>query len=171
MNKSTVEQIRERFDNDVERFSNLQTGQSATVDAPLNLDLIAQAATANNPQATEVLDVGCGAGNYTLKLLQTIPNFNVTLTDLSRPMLDRATERISAVSSGQITTHQADIRELSLPDNHFDIIVAAAVLHHLREEEEWDAVFSKLYQAIKPGGSLWISDMIQHSTPHIQATG
>ena len=32
--KSTMEQIRARFDRDVERFSNLETGQSATVDAP-----------------------------------------------------------------------------------------------------------------------------------------
>jgi hypothetical protein len=30
--KSTVEEIRRRFDADVERFSNLDTGQSATVD-------------------------------------------------------------------------------------------------------------------------------------------
>ena len=29
--KSSVEQIRHRFDNDVERFSNLQTGQVATI--------------------------------------------------------------------------------------------------------------------------------------------
>ena len=32
--KSTVAEIRARFDNDVARFSNLETGQSATVDAP-----------------------------------------------------------------------------------------------------------------------------------------
>jgi hypothetical protein len=43
MSKSTVDQIRERFDGDVERFSNLETGQSATIDAPLSLSLIAEA--------------------------------------------------------------------------------------------------------------------------------
>ena len=42
--KSTVEEIKERFDNDVERFSNLQTGQSATIDAPLAMELITGAA-------------------------------------------------------------------------------------------------------------------------------
>ena len=31
--KSTVEEIRRRFDADVERFSNLETGQSATAEA------------------------------------------------------------------------------------------------------------------------------------------
>ncbi len=38
--KSSVDQIRSRFDQDVERFSNLETGQSATIDAPLSLELI-----------------------------------------------------------------------------------------------------------------------------------
>ena len=45
MSKSTVDQIRERFDGELERFSNLETGQSATIDAPLSLALIAEAAT------------------------------------------------------------------------------------------------------------------------------
>ena len=45
--KSTVEEIRLRFDADVERFSNLETGQSATVDAPLAMALVAQAAATN----------------------------------------------------------------------------------------------------------------------------
>ena len=39
-NKSTTEQIRARFDNDVERFSVLETGQSATIDAPFAMELI-----------------------------------------------------------------------------------------------------------------------------------
>ncbi len=67
--KSSVEEIRQRFDQEVERFSNLETGQSATVDAPLALELISEAAAVTTPQAKRLLDVGCGAGNYTLKLL------------------------------------------------------------------------------------------------------
>ncbi len=124
--KSTVDQIRQRFDTDVERFSNLETGQSATIDAPLALDLITSVAAATNPNATYVLDIGCGAGNYTLKLLQRLPNLDVTLIDLSRPMLDRAVQRISAVSSGKIAALQGDIREVALEPESFDIILAAA---------------------------------------------
>jgi len=40
--KSTVDEIRQRFGADVERFSNLETGQSATVDALLAMALVAQ---------------------------------------------------------------------------------------------------------------------------------
>ena len=161
--KSTVAEIRERFDKDVERFSNLDTGQSATIDAPLSLELIAAAAARTTPQATSLLDIGCGAGNYSLKLLAALPGLDVTLIDLSRPMLDRAVARI-----GPATTIQGDIREIDIGENTFDIIVAAAVLHHLRDASEWRAVFAKLYRALRPSGSLWISDLIEHSDARVQ---
>jgi tRNA (cmo5U34)-methyltransferase len=167
--KSTVEEIRQRFDNDVERFSNLETGQSATMDAPLVLDLITQAAARINPQATHLLDIGCGAGNYTLKLLQVLPHLNITLVDLSLPMLERALQRVKPMTTGGIVATQGDIRELVLGEGQFDIIVAAAVFHHLRTDADWEQVFAKCYAALKPGGSLWISDLVEHTSPTIQA--
>ena len=167
--KSTVEEIRHRFDNDVERFSVLQTGQSSTVDAPLTLEIISAGATAHHPGATAILDVGCGAGNYTLKLLEKLPHVaTIGLIDLSQPMLDRAVERISAVSTATITTHQSDMRELELGENKFDIITAAATLHHLRTDEEWELMFTKFYTALKPGGSFWVSDLFTHNIPAVQ---
>src|SRR5881394_2419671 len=114
--KSTVDEIRRRFDADVERFSDLETGQSATVDAPLAMALVAQAAAAATPHARHVLDVGCGAGNYTLKLLEHLPNLDATLIDLSRPMLDRATERVGRVTAGTVTAIQGDVREGELAE-------------------------------------------------------
>jgi tRNA (cmo5U34)-methyltransferase len=161
--KSTPQQIRERFDKDVDRFSYLETGQSATVDAPLVLDLITRAAAATNPQAQYALDVGCGAGNYTLKLLEHLPNLDMTLLDLSQPMLTRAKERVSKATPGNIRLLQGDIREVVFEPQSQDIILAAAVLHHLRDETEWEAVFAKFYEVLRPGGSLWISDLVNHA--------
>jgi tRNA (cmo5U34)-methyltransferase len=166
--KSTVDEIRRRFDAEVARFSNLETGQSATVDAPLAMALVAQAAAATTPQARHVLDIGCGAGNYTLKLLQSLPNLDVTLVDLSQAMLDRANERVSQSTTGRVTTLQGDIREVRLESESFDIILAAAVLHHLRTDAEWRAVFAALYAALRPGGSLWIFDLVESSIPAVE---
>jgi tRNA (cmo5U34)-methyltransferase len=169
MQKSTVDEIRERFDHDVERFSNLEVGQTTTIDSPLMLELVTQAAATTNPGATHILDVGCGAGNYTLKLLGELPDVDITLIDLSNPMLTRATERISAFSDGSIQALQGDIRDLELPPAQFDIILAAAVLHHLRGDTDWQQVFSKFHRILKPGGSLWIVDLVEQSTEAIQA--
>ncbi len=167
--KSTVEEIRARFDADVERFSNLETGQTATMDAALALELIAQTAAAVTPEAKHVLDLGCGAGNYTLKQLQFLPNLDCTLVDLSQPMLERAKVRVAAVTMGTVTTLQSDLRELTLAPESVDIILAAAVLHHLRDASEWEEVFAALYAALRPGGALWIFDLVEHTDSTIQA--
>lgn len=167
--KSTVEEIRTRFDNDVERFSNLGTGQEAAIDAPLILELIAEAASVVTPDAHSLLDIGCGAGNYSLKLLQRLPGMDITLLDLSKPMLDRAAERVGNATAGRVETLQSDIREIAWGEAKFDIVVAAAVLHHLRTDDQWEAVFTKIYRSLRPGGSFWVSDLIEQSHPAVQA--
>ncbi len=108
--KSTTEEIRTRFDSDVERFSNLDTGQESTIDALLSLELISSAAVASTPHARSVLDIGCGAGNASLKLLQKRSPLDFDLADLSQPMLEKAFERISAVNTGTVRTFHGDIR-------------------------------------------------------------
>lgn len=167
-NKSTVDQIRRRFDKDVERFSNLDTGQEATMDAPRMMQLTTEAALAASPRATRLIDIGCGAGNYTLKILQSRPDMDCDLVDLSAPMLERARQRVAAQTTGRVRIFQGDIREAALDTNSYDIIVAAAVLHHLRDDDDWRKVFGKLYALCAPGGSLWIVDLIRHDTPAIQ---
>ena len=93
-------------------------------------------------------------------MLSKLSNLNCTLIDLSRPMLDRAYERVRKETSGTVEIFHSDIRSLDLPENHFDIILAGAVLHHLRDEKDWEFVFSKLFKTLKRGGCLMISDLI-----------
>lgn len=164
MNKSTIEEIRKRFDQDVERFANLDTGQISTMDAKISLELITEAANRIVPTAENLLDIGCGAGNYTLKMLSKNKNLRCTLVDLSKPMLYKALERVSAETSGKVEILQGDIREIGLKENHFDIILAGAVLHHLREDADWKHTFNKLFRILRPGGCLMISDLITQDT-------
>jgi tRNA (cmo5U34)-methyltransferase len=163
-NKSTIEEIRERFDNDVERFSNLDTGQVSTIDARISLELTTEAAKRIVPEAENLLDIGCGAGNYTLMMLSKLNNLNCTLVDLSRPMLERAFERVSRVTNKEVNIIQGDIRNINLKENHFDIILAGAVLHHLRDDADWEFTFSKLFRVLKPGGCLMVTDLITQDT-------
>lgn len=163
-NKSGIDEIRKRFDSDVERFSNLETGQQTILDAPVMLDLTTGAAFFTNPDAKNLLDIGCGAGNYSLKMLGKIPGLNCLMMDLSMPMLVRAKERVSANTSGKVEIMQEDILKAALPENQFDIVLAASVLHHLRGDADWRNVFQKIYRSLKPGGSFWISDLIIQDT-------
>lgn len=175
-NKSTVEEIRMRFDQDVARFSNLDTGQQTTLDAPLNMELITDAISRLYQHLDAVLDVGCGAGNYTLKLLQKVNARSCTLNDLSAPMLQAADRRLrnqlleqGRDGSSEIVLVQGDIRNAALPSGRYDAIMAAAVLHHLRDDCDWETTFAKLYDLLRPGGSLWISDLVHQESPAIQS--
>jgi tRNA (cmo5U34)-methyltransferase len=169
MNKSTIEEIRQRFDNDVERFSDLETGQVTTIDAKISLELITRAAAKIVPEAENLLDIGCGAGNYTLKMLSEIPDMNCTLSDLSLSMLERASERVTGNTSGKVEIIHGDIRTVILEEGKFDIILAGAVLHHLRDDHDWETTFAKLYRLLKPGGCLMISDLITQDNEKINA--
>jgi tRNA (cmo5U34)-methyltransferase len=167
--KSTVEEIRIRFDQDVERFSQLETGQQATIDAPLVLDLVAGAAATHLPPDGHILDLGCGAGNFTLRVMQEVGPLQVSLVDLSAPMLARAESRVRAAGASSVQCWQSDLRGLDFAEGSYDAILAGAVLHHLRGEEDWHRVFRKLQCWLKPGGRLYVADLVTFDLPDVQS--
>ena len=162
---STPAEIRDRFNADVERFSDLATGQAAQQDAPLHLELLTEAAAAVTPAPTAILDLGCGAGNYVLKLLEALGPAaagveRIELVDLAPRMLDRAVERIGAVFDGEIHPVEADVRAFAFGEGRFDVVMAAQCLHHLRETPEWEAAFASVFGSLRPGGGFWVCDSL-----------
>ncbi|SFS80289.1 class I SAM-dependent methyltransferase [Sphingobacterium wenxiniae] len=166
--KSTLKEIEERFDKDVDRFSNLNTGQQTTLDAAWNMELMTEGIARHYSSPIAVLDIGCGAGNYPVKLAQKMSDIAVTLVDLSQPMLDKALERLGAVTKGNVRAVKGDFRTVALDNEKFDVIIATAVLHHLRDDDDWESAFSRLYRLLKPGGSLWIFDLVEQHTVSLQ---
>ncbi len=165
--KSSPEAIRNNFDQQVERFSDIETGQTTAIDSPLCMELVARSAALLNPNAKRVMDLGCGGGNYAVKVTSLLPDVDCTLIDLSGNMLAKAVERVAANISGKITAIQGDYREIPLEENAYDVITAGTTLHHLREDQEWESVFTKVFKALKPGGTFWINDIVIGETDEI----
>ncbi len=165
--KSSPEAIRRNFDQQVERFSNIETGQTTAIDSPLCMELVARSAQLLNPGAKSIMDLGCGGGNYAVKVASLLPDMDFTLVDISANMLERAVERVSEIISGKVTALHGDYHELDLGENRYDVITAGTTLHHLRGDEEWELVFRKVYQALKLGGTFWINDIVIGETDEI----
>jgi len=165
--KSSPDSIRRNFDQQVERFSNLETGQATAIDSPLCMELVARSAALLNPEAKRVMDLGCGGGNYAVKITSFLPDVDCTLIDLSANMLEKAEERVAANISGKVLAIQGDYREIPLEENAYDVITAGTTLHHLREDQEWESVFTKVFKALKHGGTFWINDIVISETDEI----
>lgn len=164
--KWSSERIQEDFDAVARHYEqSAREGQSepAIIDSSLMSDLIVGAAARVRPRAEHLLDVGCGGGLYSLKTIELVPGINVDLHDFSEPMLEGAYRNVSSVASGRVSTINCDVRDLDPPECRYDVVLAGAVLHHLREEAEWERVFAKLYRCLKPGGCLWIADIVAFS--------
>ncbi|MDR0704549.1 MAG: class I SAM-dependent methyltransferase [Planctomycetaceae bacterium] len=166
--KISIDELRRQFDGEVDRFSNERTGQTSSVDAPLILSIFETSIARMYPNAQRLLDVGCGAGNFSLRITRKLPQLKLTLLDLSSKMLQKAQERILAEHFVVEETIQSDIAHAELPDSKFDIVVAAASLHHLRERQDWKNVFGQIYRSLIPGGSFWMSDLIRHENETIE---
>ncbi len=68
-----------------------------------------------------------------------------------------------------MVTAQGDIREMTLDAGRFDIVLAGAVLHHLRSDAEWESTLANLYQSLRVGGSIWIFDIVSHPDSVVQS--
>ncbi len=97
-----------------------------------------------------VLDVGCGTGRLTEKLLQRLPNGRVIAADLSSNMLQSARAHLLPRFDGRISFVQADMQELPLSgaaEGNF----STAAFHWARDHER---LFAGLFRALIPGGWL-----------------
>ena len=100
-----------------------------------------------DPAGMRILDLGCGTGDLTLRLLQR--GAAVTALDLSPTAVRVAEERAKLFVPGadaRFLTGTAE--ETSLDDEEFDFVVGKLVLHHL----DLSRVAPEIQRVLKPGG-------------------
>ncbi|MGA5464613.1 class I SAM-dependent methyltransferase [Mycobacterium sp. NPDC050041] len=84
-------------------------------------------------ESPKILELGCGLGGLSRKLLEMHPSVQLTVTDVDP-------EFVTAVAAGDLGSHpRATVREMDAtaidaPDGSFDLAVFALSLHHLPPE-------------------------------------
>jgi len=97
-----------------------------------------------------VLDVGCGTGRW-LSRLEALQPASLIGTDCSAAMLRRARAKSSAT-----TLFKCDATTLPVPDASQDVILSSFVISYLAD---LPAFALECARALKPGGTLLLSDM------------
>jgi ubiquinone/menaquinone biosynthesis C-methylase UbiE len=101
-----------------------------------------------------ILDVGCGYGR-TLEELHQLGYQHLIGIDFSQGMIER----------GKQQAPYLDLRlkkdaGIDLPDQSIDAVILFAVLTCIKNNEEQQALISKIHRVLKPGGILYINDFL-----------
>lgn len=99
-----------------------------------------------------VLEIGCGTGRHTLRLVQA--GNSVTGLDLSPGMLAVAREKLAKY--GNVHLVEADFLNTLLRLEDFDAVITALVLEHIAE---LDGFFVRVAASLKTGGDFYLSEI------------
>ncbi|GBC75968.1 27-O-demethylrifamycin SV methyltransferase [bacterium HR07] len=100
------------------------------------------------------LELGCGQGITTEEILKRFPRLHLTALDYDPDQVARAQERVTHFSD-RISIHQGDATALSFPDDHWDVIFACNLFHHMRE---YRRALAEAARVLKPTGRLYVMD-------------
>lgn len=109
---------------------------------------------------SRILDIGGGPGRYALWLAEL--GHEVTLADLSPPLLEDARERVASSEFRERIREivEADARDLSRwNDDEFDVALCLGPFYHLPDEKDRDGAARELWRVVRPGGHVFVAFM------------
>ncbi|KPI02732.1 hypothetical protein OK074_5212 [Actinobacteria bacterium OK074] len=131
------------------------------------LDMV-EACTGTEPR---VLDLACGTGTVTARLLDRFPGATSTGVDLDPALLTIA--RGTFAGDDRVTFVEADLTDPAwrslLPYDGYDVVLTATALHWLHSEP-LAALYGQIAELVRYGGVFMNADhMIDETTPRINA--
>lgn len=146
-----------------ERWDQMSAYRNPT--RPEQIDIIAELAVGLYRPGTKLLDLGCGAGEVSEKILARHGGVEVLAVDYSPVMLARARTRLAGYQS-RVGYIEADLLKMEAADfAPFGISVALSVqtLHHFPDSEKARQA-EVVWQILEPGGYFLVQDKFRIET-------
>jgi SAM-dependent methyltransferase len=127
-------------------------------DADLGLGCGLPTQFAGIKEGDSVLDLGSGAGNDCFVARAIVgESGKVTGLDFTDAMLEKARTNAEKLGFSNVEFVKADIEEMPLPDDTYDVIISNCVLNLVPDKEK---AFAHMKRVLKPGGHFCVSDVV-----------
>ena len=120
------------------------------------------------PEGVEsVLELGCGTGALTERVLARFPDVRLRAVDGAAAMLALARERLATRHpDAAVELVVAEFETLEIGPERFDLLTSSMALHHVRDKGPF---YAELHAALEPGGYLVFADELTAVAPHVEA--
>lgn len=102
-----------------------------------------------------LLDAGCGDGRNLIYFLRH--DFDVWAVD-SNPESIQQVRMLASRLAPNLPSERflcADVAEMPLPSEKFDLVISSAVLHFANDEQHFDRMLDEMWRVLKVGGMLF----------------
>lgn len=113
-------------------------------------------------QGGEILNVACGYGAETLRILEHIQPDHIIAIDITGPHIEFAKQHAEALHlSDRVHFEKMDACKLPFAGNRFDYVIGVEGPAHFNTREDF---FRRAFDVLKPKGTLLLSDIIVDDT-------
>jgi ubiquinone/menaquinone biosynthesis C-methylase UbiE len=113
----------------------------------------------DDPSLQNILDLGCGSGDVTLRFALQYPNCKIDAVDGAQEMLKQAALLIEKQSlTKRITLHHQRLPNCMFQNQHYDAIVSNSLLHHLHEPQH---LWSTIKQFATQNTAIYVCDLFR----------
>ncbi len=106
-----------------------------------------------------ILDVGTGTAQIPIELCRRTEHVRVMAFDAAVNMLMLARLNLELASlTHRVQLDQTDAKAMHYADAMFDAVISNSIVHHIAEPR---AVFAEMLRVMKPGGLLFVRDLLR----------
>lgn len=98
----------------------------------------------------KILDLGCGYGRLSKKILDDFPKARTVGIDVSQTYVDLYNQDLAPRGKAV----KGDIRKLSFEDSSFNVVIMVTTLMYLTDKKDQQKAMKGMFRVLKPGGSF-----------------
>ena len=111
-----------------------------------------------------ILDLGCGTGNLTQRILEYFPEAQIDALDLSEDILEESRKRFGNQSN--MNYLQADFKNMHLSEKSYDLVMSSIAIHHVQDPFKFN-LYKDVFYALKTDGLFIFADQTRGITNEI----